>query len=226
MATALDIIRAALAEAEIYGIPEQIADADAAQGMESLNYIVDTWAEEYLYLYTLTALTLTLGNGLASYTIGLGSGANFALPRPTRIDVGPGRASVSIRGTPTPVDIVSAIEWEALYSGATGQATPNKLYYDPQYPLGMINVSPTPDASYILSVNSWIPFTKFATLTTVYNFAQGTEDALRHELSIVLKPFFSDTPANPVTIQKAGTAKASLKETNMLSRAMLAGTRA
>lgn len=226
MATARSIIRSALTSIQVYDPGEQILDADVATGFEALNNMVSKWSEEYLYLYTELAESLSWAMGATTGTIGLGGSPTFSAQRPTRIDPGPGRASVTASGTTYPVDVISAIEYEAIFNVAPGSGRPAKLYYDPQFPLGVINLLPAADQAYTLAFNSWVPFLSFADLSTVYVFSPGVENALKMNLPIALKRHFFDGPIDPETVMLASSAKDALMQTNMLSRAMLSATKA
>lgn len=225
MTTARDIIQSALEELGVYAPGETMSDADAERGLFTLNDMLDEWASEYLFVTQQTAVTATLSSGKASYTIGKTGAPDIAAPRPVKIDYGPARASVTVSAVTTLVNIVSQIEWASIYSIAPGSGTPTTLFYDPQSPLGVVNLSPTPNATATLNFNAWTNLQSFANLAATANLTDGIRDALKHNLAVGLKPFFAETPINPVTVTKAAMAKDAVRILNVTSRAMLNRTK-
>jgi hypothetical protein len=221
MPTALSIITDALVKIGVYAPSETPTDSDVAQGLISLNDMIDQWANEYLYVTAGTMATLTLAINKASYTIGLTAGADLALVRPVQITYGPGQAALTISGTTTPVNCISSVEWNHIYSITPGTGTPNVLFYDPQYPLGVLNVAPTPNAIGALVFEAWTPFTVFPNYGTAYAFTPGMDDAMKSNLALVLKPYFATSPIDPLLVAEAMRDKAMLRYTNLASRAMI-----
>ena len=225
MTTARDLIQSALEELGVYAPGETMSDADAERGLFTLNDMLDEWASEYLFVTQQSAITATLSNAKASYTIGQTGSPDISAPRPVRIDYGPSRASVVVSAATTAINIVSAIEWNSIYSINPGFGTPTTLYYDPQSPLGVVNLSPTPNATGTLTFNAWTNLQSFINLAATANLTNGVRDALKQNLAVGLKPYFADTPLNPVTITKAAQAKDAIRILNVTSRAMLNRTR-
>lgn len=217
--SANDVIQAAYEELGVYAPGDTISSADVQRGLLLLNEMISSWNEEYLPIFSLTALSLTIAPNASQYTIG--AGGYLSVPRPMRIDYGQGAASVTISAVTTAVNIVSEVEWLSIYSINPGSGAPNTLFYDPQYPLGALNVAPTPVGTGSLAFNGWYGFLSFQNLATTYNFPPGTVDALKHNLSVVAKPFFNEAPINQETMMRALETKAALRKTNMTSRAMM-----
>lgn len=218
--SASDIITDALQKLGVYAPGEQLSDADLSRGFITLNDMIDQWSNEFVFIYTLTPLALSLLVGANAYTIG-GQGQSITSQRPSRIVYGPGEASVVISGTTTPVNVVSALEWQAIQSINAGDGTPDTLWYDPQYPVGVLNVAPNPTAVGVLTFYTFVPFTAFADTSTKYDLAQGTDDALKTNLAVSLKPYFSSATVDPVVVSRAETSKYFIRISNTTSRAMI-----
>lgn len=220
--TANLIITDALQKLGIYAPAEQVSDADMARGLVVLNDMLDQWQNESVFIYSLTTTALNLQATAASYTIGPpGTMANIATGRPNKIQQGPGAASVLAAGTTYNVNVISALEWSCIQSIAPASGIPDTLFYDPQYPVGVLNVSPTPNAAMVLTFYQLIAFTSFATSATSAAFAQGTVDALKNNLAVNLKPYFSSAQLDPVIVARSETSKEFLRTQSVVSRAML-----
>lgn len=217
--SALDIITSALFSLKIYGPGDPLGDADTELVFARLNDMLDDWADDFIFLYTINQISADLVSGTASYTVG--NNGVIASPRPARVVYGPGRASVTVSSTTTPVDVVSALEFYSLQGINSGTGTPNTIYYDPQYPSGIVKVAPTPNAAATLNFAAWFAFPGFADLTTEYTFSPGTADAMKFNLPIAIKPDFTNAQLDQDIALVAMRTKDSLRYTNRTSRAMM-----
>lgn len=220
--SATDIITDVLQKLGIYAPGESVAASDMVRGFTTLNDMLDQWQNEYLFVFSLTTTTLTLQNQAGAYTIGpTGSATNIPTGRPNKIQMGAGAASVTIGSVTTPVNVVSQLEWSAIQSVDPGVGVPDTLFYDPQYPAGVLNVAPTPNAAMALSFYQLVPFTSFPNLNTAYAFSQGTADALKCNLAVCAKPYFNNAQIDPAVVVRSETSKEFLRTTGVTSRAML-----
>lgn len=223
MSSARDIIQEALEALNVYNPGEQTFDADVARCFFLLNDLLDAWANEYLYFYYLGSQSFPLVQGQGSYTIGnAGAGANIVAPRPTRIAYGPGAASVVSAGVQTAINVVSAVEWTAIESMATTSEVPDTLFYDPAYPVGVLNIAPSPTAAGgVVTFSPWLPLTAFPNLNNEYNLTFGEQEAIKFNLALKAHPYFLDGPPNPIVALNALKTKTFLKDSNIASRGML-----
>lgn len=219
MITALDIITDALVKLGIYAPTETPTAADVNQGLVSLNDMLDQWADEYLYVTQSVATVITLVNGTSSYTIGPGGVINQA--RPQQITAGPGVANATITAVTTPIDVVTGLEWRNIYSVAPGSGTPNILYYDPQYPLGILHLAPTPASVGTVTFGAWLPLTEFPDEGTEFTLVPGMDDSLKTNLAVALKPYFATAQIDPLVVMQAMRGKSMLRYTNLASRSMI-----
>jgi hypothetical protein len=219
MPTAADIIRDALEAIGVYSPGDSITAADNGRALSLLNAMLDQWAAQTIFVYSVVSLTCPVVQGISQYTISE-SGVNVTAPRPDRIAYGPGAATITVGTTATSVNVVSAIEYQSLQAYGNDQGTPDTLWYNPTYPRGTLNLLPTPSAAGTLTFAAWqrlFSFTEEADVT----LAVGVLDALRDNLAVEAKPYFTDSQINPILIQSAATSKDFLRYQSLNSRASM-----
>lgn len=208
--TALEIVTSALQRVGVYAPGEPLTDADAERGLIVLNDMVDVWAAAYVYIWQLVPLVVNLTVTVASYTLA---------GRPPRILYGPGAASVNI-GAVQLADVVSALEFTTLFAATTALGVPAKVFYDPQVPNGVVNVSPPPSGSGTLTLSQYQRLPTFATLTTGYVLSPGSDTALRSNLCISLKAYWTAAKIDETIVETAQGSKKALGLQNLNSRAV------
>jgi hypothetical protein len=218
--SAQDLIQDALEMLGIYSPGDSISAADSARTLFILNSMLDEWAGETIFVYQTVALTGPIASGTAQYTIAE-AGATVTAPRPNRIAYGNGAASVTVGSTTTPVNVVSAIEYQSLSAYSPAPGTPDTLYYQPSYPQGLLNLLPTPNAAGTLTFAAWQPVISFPELSTEVTFAVGGLDAVRDNLAVAAKTYFRDAQIDPLILQRAAEAKDFLRYQGINSRATM-----
>lgn len=229
MTTAAALIQDALEELRIYAPGETASQADFARGFDLLNNMIDELAAQSIYLYDLTSLSFDVLAAISKYTIGPAGRVMIAAPRPDRITYGPAAASFVIPANPpaapnaitSPVNVVSAIEFQSLQGYYPIQDVPDTLYYQAAYPYGVLNILPVPNVFGTLSFTAWQRLAGFAQPSTDANLAVGVEDMIRNNLAVYLKPYFADSQLNPAVIVLAKEAKDFLRYQSLNSRAMM-----
>jgi hypothetical protein len=101
MATALDIIKHACKLIGVLEPGESMSSDDAKDGLETLNYVVDSWNIQGLALYNTVNITASLTGGKNPHTIGITGDINIS--RPIKIQRAFTRSSVSATN---PVDFM------------------------------------------------------------------------------------------------------------------------
>lgn len=221
---ASDIITDVLQKLGVYSEAESVSSADMQRGLVVLNDMLDQWQNEAVFVYSLTTLTLALSNGVPSYTIGPpGSVATLTSGRPSRIQSGPGSASIADGANTYPVNGVTAIEWSGIQSINPGGGVPDTLFYDAQYPVGVLNVSPTPNKNgLVMTFYALVPFYLYANSgTQTASFSQGTVDTLKDNLAVNLKPYFATAQLDPIIAARSEVSKEFLRTTGSTSRARI-----
>jgi hypothetical protein len=213
--SAQQYINDAIIELGVYAPGETMSDADSEQCLRRLNQMLDTWSTESLTVFALTEQTGALVANKNSYTIG--TGGDFNLTRPDRVKYGPGAAYCMMPGNNQRfmVDVIPQDQWNLI--GNLLDVTSNivlQMFYDPQFPLGKINVYPTPNTNINLFWDSDLPFTQFANLATNVTFPPGYDLAITLNLALQIKSIFTQAPIDPLLVKRAGEAKAAVKRLN------------
>jgi len=202
----------------VYAPGETIPDADAQQSLTRLNDMLDSWSNESLTCYAYSQQSGTLISGQQQYSIGTSGGANFAITRPLRINQGPGQAyCLDTNNNKYPIDVVSQEVWNTIpNSGSTVTSNyPSYLFYDPQIPLGFLNFYPYPNQGSTAYWISYLQFSDFSSLSASVSFPAGYNLALKTNLAVHLKPYFSGAQLDPDVRMQAMESKGNIKRTNM-----------
>lgn len=212
MATAADLIDAALTEIGVRAAGETLSAAEASEGLSTLNRMLDSWAAERLAIYTISRTTWTITASDGSYTVGTGANVNRA--RPVSVD------HVNYIDTSTDPDTEYPLAklTEDAYAGITLKAltseTPQAWYYNPTYPTGTLELWPVPTSSTLQGV-MYAPtaVAQFTALTTAVSVPPGYERAIIKNLALELAPSYGKKVDAALAIQ-AQEAKATIKRAN------------
>jgi hypothetical protein len=221
--TALELISGALKDLTVLEPGSAPASEDAADALDALNLLVDSYGLQRLLLYTTVRTTKTLSSGVTSYTIG--SGASIDVTKPAWID----RASVVVDTTATlpvevPMAILSPDQWAAWQTKTLASPLPTAIFYDhgntsagygTVYPVPVPNVSTTQLVLY--SPGGQV--SEFADLTTDYSLSRGYGRLLRKALAMEIAPLFEKQPS-PLLVQQLGEAKRTCEIANVRPIAM------
>lgn len=218
MTTALDIATDVLQLLQVYAPGEVIDDADAERVLSVCNDMLDDWSTQSLACYAITEQTATFVPGKAKYTIGTSGGADINLARPIKILDGYGRAySQDSNGNNYQMDVVPQDQWNLLGNRTViVQSTfPDTLFYDPQFPLGTINVYPTPTLAIPFFWDSNIQLTQLASLSATFSFPPGYKRAVVTNLAVAAKPYFKTAQIDPLIVTEAAMRLGNLKRSNL-----------
>lgn len=215
MATALDVIVDAFAMLGVYQTGDTITSADQTLGLQVLNDMLDTWSTESLATFCILENNFPTVPGQQSYTIGP-SGANITATRPIRILEDPGTAFVrDANNNDYPIEVWPRDKWNTIGSKLVTGNIPEVLFYDPQFPLGVINLFPVPNLSgYTVYFDSYQQLGAFATVGATFAFPPGYKRAMGTNLAVELKPYYVDGNLDPVIIKSANETKAAIKRAN------------
>lgn len=207
MATAQTIIDRALRLLGQIGAGDDPTSDETADALIALNSMVESWRNEKLMVYVYADYTLTLANGDSSYTYGSGGDVNKA--RTVKIAA----AYIEDNSVSYPVRLIDELEYAAIPDKTTTGDWPDRIYYQPAYPLGIIYVYPVPNATRTLHLVVRGVVDTFTTAATSVSLPPGYEEALAFNLALRLAPEYQ-TSASPDVIEFAKEAKANLKRTN------------
>jgi len=213
--TARDLITDALQTLGVYDSASPLTDADAQFGLKKLNQLMDMWSNMSLACFAVLEQSAQLIPGQAAYTIG--PGGNFDMVRPISILTDPGTAYVQdTNGNNYPMSVVPRDKWN-LYSNRSSIITsnfPNVLFYDPQFPLGVINITPFPNLAYTMFWDSYAQLSDFSDLQVNLSLPPGYELAIVTNLAVLLKPAFLDGPVDPAVVVMAAESLGTIKRMN------------
>lgn len=219
MTTALDLITDALQGIGVYAPGEAISSADSSLALQRLNTMLDSWSNESLMTYCILEQSGTLIPRQYQYTIGTTGSPSFNMTRPLRILNSPGTCYVlDDTGNRYNLEVVPRDRWNLI--GNIAQVTanfPNTLFYDPQYPLGVINLYPIPNVGWTLFWDSYLQLTDFSNLTAVMSLPPGYQAAIQDNLAVELWRFFKpdNVPIPQLTLAVAARSKGNVKRTNI-----------
>lgn len=216
--TALEIVTDSLELLQIYGAGDVISAADSGRMLSVLNDMLDSWSNLTLACFTILENSFPLVAGQQSYTIG--PGGNINTTRPLKILDGPGTAYVQdFNGNNYGVSVVPRDQWN-LYGNRSiliQSDFPDTLFYDPQFPLGIVNVLPVPTINYTMFFDSYQQLADLATLTATLSLPPGYKRAIVTNLAVSAKPYFKTAQIDPLIVLEAKETFGNIKRTNLRS---------
>ena len=213
MTTAQDIITDSLKELRVYAPGEPIDDADLADGLTQLNRLLDHLSNDSAACYALLEQSLPLQIGKASYTVGPGGDLNST--RPLRLIYGPGAAYIlDANQVKYQVDVWPQDKWNTIAYPTQSADFPTIAFYDPQFPIGIVNVFPTPSQAFTFYFDSYLQLGNLTNYTSQILFPPGYEAMLQKNLSVWLKPWYKGAQLDPIVERLAIRTLASVKRTN------------
>lgn len=214
--TARDIIQDALEILQVYASNEPMSATDAARGLSVFNDLLDTWSNLTLSCFRTVTNSFSLIAGQQQYTVGPGGYVN--IPRPIRLIDGPGCAYVQdFNGNNYGVSVVPLDVWN-MYGNRSDLITsdfPDTIYYDPQEPLGVINVMPFPTINYTMFFSSYQQLGNLTNLSSTLTLPPGYKRALTTNLAVSLKPYFLKAQIDPLIVAEALKTHGDIKRSNM-----------
>src|SRR5215469_8176894 len=201
MTIGLDLVTGTLQKIGVYSPGEQVPDDDAAATLTIINDMLDMWSNESLAVYANVTQSFPMIAGQTTYTIGPGGQINAA--RPLTILDDPGTAwTVDGGGFKYPARVVQQAEWNQIAAGNISfvQSTIALLiFYDPQFPLGIINMYPAPASGFTFFFNYRMILSDL-TLAGNLSLPPGYVKAIKDNAAVQAWPYFkadnSTPPAN------------------------------
>ena len=188
--------------------------ADAARGLTETNDLLSEWANDKLICFANLEQSFPLVAGDRTYTIGTGGDINKV--RPLKIETGPGIAYLmDSSNNRFEIEVIEHDEWNQIKLLTVTAQYPNKLFYDPQYPLGIINIFPTPETAHTVYFDSRLKLAQMASLDTAYSLPDGYKSAIKSNLSVRLWPFYKQGDPPGWLIELASQTLANIKRTNL-----------
>lgn len=212
--SALNIIQGSLEAIKVYAPGVSVTDADAERCLTEMNHMLDNWSNQSLACFANVEQSFVLVPGTISYTIGVGGTIN--LPRPLKITTGPGAAYLKdANNNRYPIDVIEQDQWNQIGLLTDTTQLPDTLFYDPQYPLGIINIHGTPSAANTVYFDSRLPLAELINLNVNFSLPPGYTDAIQNNLSVRIWKYFKQGPPDPYLMAEAAATLASIKRTNI-----------
>jgi len=207
--TLLDLVTQALQGIGVYGLGEIPTAGEVQDAVNALNIMVDSWNAEGLLIPSVTRESFTLTIGTASYDWGTTAGAgNFTTARPAKLI----RAFIRDGDYDYPVDLIGGDEYEDI-TDKTTTGRPDKLWYNPTYPLATVFLYFTPDAAYQLHIDSEKDLIDFSSLTATVSLPPEYLVALKWNLAQELcSPYLKPVP--PIVAMRAEETLRTVRRIN------------
>lgn len=215
MSTAREIVQDAFQVLQIYSPGENMLEGDVGRAFEVLNDMLDSWSNESLTTYATLEQSVTFIPGKYQYTIG--TGADIDAVRPLRLTHGYGAAYVLDQTENRyPLEVIDRTRWNQIGNIANVNANiPMYLWYDPQFPWGVLNFFPIPNIGYQAFWDSYLQFASFPSLDVDANLPPGYTMALKRNLALELAPYYPGAVLSQRLIEAAQRAKGNVKRTNV-----------
>ena len=204
--TVRDLIKGALRLIGAVDADSALTANEAADGMEALNGLVGSLANDELLVYTINKETFNVTGGTATYTLGPSGAWNTT--RPVRIDA----AKYLVGDDEFDLHICTDQEWQSIENRAVS-GFPEFLHNSDAFPLSTVSLWPVPSASDQVVLFTWKQIGAFSAVTDVISLPPGYERMLRYNLAIELAPEYSKEPSGAV-VSIARESKAELKRIN------------
>jgi hypothetical protein len=214
--TGQSIIQDSFEGIKVYSPGVSVMAADSSRALSCLKQMLDEWSNESLTCFANVEQSFVLVPGKSSYTIGLYNNADINLARPLAISTGLGTAYLmDSNNNRFPVQVIEQDQWNQIGLLTPQTDLPDTLFYDPQNPMGIINVYGTPSVAHTLFFDSRLPFAAIPSLTTPISLPPGYVSAIVNNLRIRLWPYFKQGDPSVWYMQLATDSLAKIKRTNM-----------
>lgn len=183
MTTALDLINRGLRLIGAKDPEEEATATEAADGLISLNSMLDSWAIDRLFVYRLAETTYNWPAAQVSATVG--SGGNINITRPVRVE---DSYIISNSVSYVVANIANKQAYDAIPLKTLSVNYPMWMWYDPAYPLATLYLNPVPASTLEFHFVYWASLQSFAALTDVVSLPPGYERAIAFNLAMEMAP--------------------------------------
>jgi hypothetical protein len=209
MTTPVELINLALKQVGVLGVGQTAAAEDINDAFSMLNMMLSQWSVKRNVVHQILDAPL-VATGAATYTVGIGG--DFDIARPARV-VGAYIRQMNPMPVDTPLKLLqSQTDWGRVSTKTIG-SMPSLVYYDPQYPLGVLHVWPIPDNIYEIHLQALVPLQRFETPYDDIELPPEYQEALMYNLAGRLYPMYG-MPPDQVVIQLAQASLATVRMAN------------
>lgn len=162
----------------IIGKGEALDSDEAADGLTSLNAMLDNFQTERMFVHQIVEESFTWTGAQQSRTVG--TAGDFATDRPVKVDGSSYFRSVTIDYH---ITLIDSDAWAAIPDKSTQSTFPMYLY--PEYGASLVTIYayPTPSANLTFLLRSWKRLQSFSALTTDLALPPGHEDLIVFNLA-------------------------------------------
>lgn len=197
------LVKDAMYGAQLLGVDEPLADADAQLVLRRLNRLFGMWSNMPLTVYADTTESFTMTAGVGQYSSSL-----LASGRPTKVS----SMYVRLSDIDWPVELIDEQTYEAIgYKQTTG--VPNSCFVDTTFTDMQFYFYPLPYAAFTCFVTSQYAVSGDITLASTLSLPPGYEAALIDALAVDICPSFGKQ-ATPDMKQAAANSRRALALTN------------
>lgn len=214
--TALSIITDAFQQIKVYAPGVTLGDADAERGLVCMNEMLDEWSNTPYACFANLEQSFPLVSGKQAYTIGLTGSPDITATRPIAILTGMGAAYlVDTNANRYPVNVIQQDQWNTIGKLNTTSQLPDTLFYDPQFPLGILNVFPLPSSTYTMYFDARLQLANLSNLASTFSLPPGYRAAVKNNLCIRLWPYYKQGDPNALLIGLATQSLGDVKRSNI-----------
>lgn len=216
--TPADIIRLVLKDTGVTGVGQTAQAEDTNDCFDTLNIMLGEWASKRWLIYSLQEYSI-LSTGAISYTIGPGGDIDTgAMQRPDRLEDGNFFRQIITASSPNKIDYpLVLLESREDYSRIglkQLQTIPQFIFYDPQFPLGIIYPWPViPVQQYEVHVLAKVQLSQFSNLADPINLPSQYYGALRYNLACRVRTMYQ-LPADPQLVALAVDSLNTIRNMN------------
>lgn len=204
------IIEDAASEIGVTRLGFSLGGEEAQLMFRIMNRMLSTFSAEQVMIPYRTRESIALSAGAYAYTIGTSGTLNTV--RPISIDV----AKLKSGTTEYDLEPVS-LDRFSVEQDLSSSGRPDRIYYEPTFPLGTIYFNRTVDQAYTLILNSYKPMSQFTSLVLDTDFAPEYEEMLVTNLAVRAAPHFRKS-ASQDTKAMAMKTYSVVKNNNLASR--------
>ena len=214
--TAMSAIQSTLEKMKVYAPGVSVNAADSARMLDIMQKMLDSWSNERLACYANIEQSFPLVANKQSYTIGPTGSPDITAPRPLAILTGPGAAYlVDVNQNPYPINVIEQDQWNAIGLLNETSDLPDTLFYDPQFPLGIINIFPLPLLAYTVYFDARLQLQSISNLATAFSLPPGYMKAIIDNLAVEAWPWFKQGDPPLKMVETAGKSLGNIKRTNI-----------
>lgn len=200
MTTALQMISTAARRTGFLASGETLAADDAADGLATLNSMLDSWAANRLMVYQIQQEVFSTVANTASYT--MGSSGTWNTTRPVKLD---NSSFIRISNIDYPLDLIPADSYAGMPMKSNTAQIPYAISCNYAYPLATISLYPTPSAVVSVYVRSWKALQSFSALTTDLALPPGYQRAIEWNLAKELCPEYGRAVTPDILRESVGS---------------------